>query len=89
MVHTISIKKKILIFKNIFGVTIKLIDLKTIKSRKVDYKSLPSNIHNILLRKEYDSTCKITYTLTNKIYSFNGHVLSDKGLKLLLAKTKK
>lgn len=89
MVHSISIKKKILIFKNIFGITIKLVDLKTTKGRKVDYKSLPSNIYNILLRKKYDSTCKITYVLSNKTYSFNGHVLSDKGLKLLLAKTKK
>jgi len=89
MVHTIELKNKTLLMKNIFGVIIKKIELQKIKGRKVKYTYLPSNIPNILFRKKYNLMCRVKYTLIKGSYSFNSHILSETGLKKLLLKTRK
>ncbi len=88
-VHQVELKNQNLMIKNILGITIKRIELKEIKSRKVKYRHIPLNMFNILFRKKYNRNCQIKYTLTKGSYSFNGHILSDKGLKQLLNKTRK
>ncbi|WP_298539034.1 hypothetical protein [uncultured Aquimarina sp.] len=89
MVHTIKLEDKTLLMKSIFGITIKRIKSKEIKGRKVKYTHKPSNIPNILFSKKFDRNCQVKFSLTQDSYSFNGHILSNKGLQQLLTKTKK
>jgi len=86
MIHTIELKNESLILKNIYGIKIKQIKRESIKGRRTKY--IP-NYKNLLLRRKYDRFIKIKYDLNNSTYSINGQILSKKGLKILLLKTKK
>jgi len=86
MTHTVELKDKSLIKKNIYGVVIKEIKIKSIKGRKVTHRSIRGHIN--IFGKKYNQLIQVKYNLVKGRYAINGHILSSKGLKLLLAKTK-
>ncbi len=91
-VNSICILKNSLTFKNIFGINIKQFDRKIIRGKKIIFLNYPYKIINILslAGNKYDSLITVKIILENgKKFTFNGHVLSVKGLKDLSTKIKK
>ena len=86
LINTVELKNKKLILKNIYGIKIKEIELTEIKGRKVTQKP---KYKNPLFLKKYESFIRINYFLKEGNKNINGHILSEKGLKELLKKTRK
>ncbi|HLP65090.1 hypothetical protein [Flavobacterium sp.] len=94
LVHSIYLINRLLIFKNIFGFTLKKIELDSLKGRKIIYKNLPYKAISIikilgLFGDKYESSIEIKISLKDeKKYNFNGQILSNLGLKSLNEKIK-
>lgn len=84
-INSIHFVKRILIFKNIFGFTLKKIDLDSLKGKKIIYSNLPVgakiNIQKIL-GKKYERSIEIKLSLKDGEYKINGQILSNIGLKM-------
>ena len=90
-INSIFLVNRRLIFKNIFGITLKQIKIDYIKGRKIIYKNLPFGAINLLclFGKKYERFIEIKLSLQNgKQYNFNGQILSQKGLDVLNSKIK-
>jgi hypothetical protein len=90
-INSIFVVNRKIIFKNIFGITLKQIEIDYIKGRKIIYKNLPFGAINLLclFGKKYERFIEIKLSLQNgKQYNFNGQILSQKGLDVLNSKIK-
>lgn len=91
-VNSIFLVNRKLIFKNIFGFTLKEIETDCIKGRKINYKNLPIGGTINLIRlfgKKYERFIVIKLSLQDgKQYNFNGQILTRKGLDALNGKIK-
>ena len=94
LVHSICLSNKILIFKNIYGYTLKKIELKSIKNRNIKYSYNPRK-HSIIIlfglfHKKFSRFVQVEIELSNKkVYTINGQILSNSGLDALNSKIKK
>jgi hypothetical protein len=91
-INSIFVVNRKLIFKNVFGITLKEIEIDYIKNRKIIYKNLPfGGTINLLslFGKKYERFIEIKLSLQDgKQYNFNGQILSRKGLDILNSKIK-
>lgn len=91
-INSIFVVHRKLIFKNIFGITLKEIEMDCIKGRKIVYKTFPfgGGINLLsLFGKKYERFIEIKLSLQDgKQYKFNGQILSQKGLEVLNSKIK-
>ncbi|TDE50032.1 hypothetical protein [Flavobacterium sp. GT3P67] len=94
LIHSVYLVNRLLIFKNIFGFTLKKIELDSLKGRKIIYKNLPYKAVSTLkilglFGDKYESSIEIQISLEDaKKYNFNGQILSNLGLKSLNEKIK-
>lgn len=89
-INSIFLVNRKLIFKNIFGITLKEIEIDYIKGRKIIYKNLPFggtiNLQR-LFGKKYERFIEIKLSLQDgKQYNFNGQILSRRGMDVLKSK---
>lgn len=93
-IHSVYKANRMLIFKNIYGYTLKKIELDDLKGKKIIYENLPYKTVSTLkilglFGNKYESSIAIQITLKDaKKYNFNGQILSNLGLKLLVEKIK-
>ncbi len=93
LTHTVEVKKERIELKNIFGLKINTLDLRTKFTRKVRQRSASTQGEVLwtMLSKKYQTITEITFKseVKRKAFRLNGHIFSQSGLHKFLKLTKK
>jgi len=81
----VLIKNNVLFFKNILGFTIKRINLKDVKGKKLIYSTMPTKSFLFLFGSKYKKLIQVKLDLKNsRKYTINGQFFSIVGLEKFL-----